>query len=975
MDEENIVVENVSSDEDIGDLFYDIEEEECESVLSFNKKLLEGKLIILNLNVRSLNANFEMLKVFIERLKYKPHVIVCAETWLIKDVNFFKFSNYNAYYNESCINQADGVLIFVDKSLDYDIKYESCQKLKIVSCIINCNSSCKVKISGVYRCHDYEQKLFISNMEEFLALNKKIKNHYIVGDFNIDILQDSEDNQTYLYNFLESHYLPLFKQITRPNENSINSGTCIDNSFAKTDLRLNATTLKQVFTDHYPLFTIIDINFKKLKEPINTTYIDYKKLEKYANKTPWHEIEAIHDPDKATNELIVLIKTIIDKATTKKKTKRNKVYPRKNWITTGIITSCSTKENLYKIWQCDSKNLELKKNYKDYEKILNKIIKDAKYKYDQSTFNKCGKDSKSLWSFINKKINRCKKNKNKTIDSVLDDGKIVTDKNCIADVFNKFFGTIGENLAEKIDKSNNDELPLPKYNTKCCFFTPISPVEILLIIDDLKDKAGGVDGINAKVLKKIALYIVNPLTHIFNLCISTSVWPNALKSAEIVPIYKSGNKQLPTNYRPISLISNIAKILEKSIHNRIYNFFNTEKLLSDRQYGFRKKMGTKDAHAFVSNKITENIDKNNKVIGTFLDLAKAFDTVNHEILLRKLDRYGIRGTSNNLIKSYLHERQQKTKINDCNSQPMNVTIGVPQGTILGPLLFAIYINDLLDILSDDSIVSYADDTVIFSVENNWYLTEKNMNEKLDKVYKWLNLNQLSLNAVKTVYIAFGSYQDSVPEELNIFINDHKLQRVEYCKYLGLYLDYRLKWNTHIDSIVKKTKYLIYIVSKLAKFMNENALMTIYYALFHSISTYGVIAWGSAYNNVISKIQVVQSRIIKIVKKGNTTNYPLTIKQTFLFESISYNIVDLLNKYKVSDKVTRSKLTMPKITKTIKQKSSVIVALKIFMKFEANFIIRIEKIKNKKATLKTWIKDNTVQLLKLQLLSLSDIFND
>ena len=219
--------------------------------------------------------------------------------------------------------------------------------------------------------------------------------------------------------------------------------------------------------------------------------------------------------------------------------------------------------------------------------------------------------------------------------------------------------------------------------------------------------------INSKIWKTVTFYISLPLEYIFNLCIQKSIWPRALKESEIVPIYKSGNKHNTTNYRPISLISNIAKIFEKIVYTRLTEFFNETKIISEKQYGFLKDKGTKDALAYVTDKIYSNLDMSNVVIATFLDLRKAFDTVNHKILLSKLYCYGIRGPVLSLMENYLKDRMQSVKFLNGKSSKRTINRGVPQGTILGPLLFIIYINDNLNELEDGLMVSYADTVSVY----------------------------------------------------------------------------------------------------------------------------------------------------------------------------------------------------------------------------------------------------------------------
>ena len=333
------------------------------------------------------------------------------------------------------------------------------------------------------------------------------------------------------------------------------------------------------------------------------------------------------------------------------------------------------------------------------------------------------------------------------------------------------------------------------------------------------------------------------------------IWPNELKKAEITPIHKAKDKHSPNNYRPISLISNIAKIFEKLIHLRLLSFFNKYKIISDKQFGFRKNKSTKDALNLITNLIYDQLDSSEPIAVTFLDLAKAFDTVDDQILLDKLYNLGIRGNAHKLLKSYLTNREQRVKINSKKSTFKTINIGVPQGTILGPLLFIIYINDILQTLPDNSIISYADDTAVIVNGKNWTEVETKMNNYLHKLANWLALIKLSLNTDKTVYLEFGNNCNSTPKNMNISIHNKQIQRVDNTKYLGVIFDSNMKWDVHISNIYNRTKYLMFTFYKLSKIMPINNMKMLYYALFHSRISYGIIAWGGAYPN---RTRILQS---------------------------------------------------------------------------------------------------------------------
>ena len=295
-----------------------------------------------------------------------------------------------------------------------------------------------------------------------------------------------------------------------------------------------------------------------------------------------------------------------------------------------------------------------------------------------------------------------------------------------------------------------------------CFFQLTTPIEIINIVNELNSsKSAGFDEISTFLLKCVISYIAEPLSYVLNLALNNGIFPKKMKLAKVCPIFKAGDKSDFSNYRPISLLSSFSKIFEKVIATRIISFIEKHSIISLSQYGFRKKHSTYMAIMKLHEAISEAIDNNEYCIGIFIDLSKAFDTLNHTILLEKLNYYGIRGCANNLIKNYLQNREQYVQFNNCTSSKKSIEYGVPQGSILGPLLFILYINDIVNVSKVLRFILFADDTNILYSNRNLSQLVHVVNCELDLLSTWFKANKLSLNVKKTNFMLFGHKNYSI----------------------------------------------------------------------------------------------------------------------------------------------------------------------------------------------------------------------
>ena len=466
--------------------------------------------------------------------------------------------------------------------------------------------------------------------------------------------------------------------------------------------------------------------------------------------------------DNYTEKFIdIFHKTLNIHAPLRKQNRKKTKLKNKPWLSKGILISIQQKNLLYK------RALKLNDSitwaqYKVYRNKLTHIKEYAKRLYIKNLVNDNPHDTSSLWKIINKIIHlkNVKKNNipNKMYASKSESAQC---PQAISNLFNKYLIEIGVNLASTIEtpaiidgKFNATSLIQSSCNS--FFLEPIVEEEVVNYIRVMNpSKSTGRNGIPAKYIKMSDSAIAPVLTNIFNACISTGYFPKVLKTAEAVPIFKKGERELCSNYRPISILNPFAKLFEKCLLDQLNNYFVSNNLISPNHIGFKKNCSTNEAVLDIYNKLLDNMDKKLIRCSIFLDLRKACDTINHTILITKLEKYGIRGLPLQLQASYLTDRHQYTIVNQYKSKSRDVICGIPQGSTLGPLLFNIYINDL-PLASNSTIHLFADDTNLTLSHSNVSTLQQNINDELVNVGNWFKVNKLSINFNKTEFMVVTS---------------------------------------------------------------------------------------------------------------------------------------------------------------------------------------------------------------------------
>ena len=443
----------------------------------------------------------------------------------------------------------------------------------------------------------------------------------------------------------------------------------------------------------------------------------------------------------------------------------------------------------------------------------------------------------------------------------------LTNAKDIADHLNKHFTQIGPDLANKIPATPVNAEDYLRREPSVFEFSEIDPSRVLnLLLKVDIARATGLDQISNKVLKLAAPIIYRQLTDLFNLSVRSGVFPVDWKLAKVSPIYKTGERIDPNNYRPISVLSTIARIFEKVMYEQFYDYLSRKNILDPRQSGFRSLHSTVTALLDLTNQWCFNIDRGliNGVL--FLDLKKAFDTVDHNLLLIKLEYVGVRGQTLEWFKSYLSNRSQAVFINGVLSEHEQIKCGVPQGSILGPLLFLIYINDLSSIIGIATTRMYADDTNLTFTACNIPELQEQMSVDIQCLKNWLIANKLTLNVIKTEFMLVGSRQRiaTMTENTNTFLNGISLNRVNCSKCLGVEIDEFLTWDTHIASVSKKVSSGISIMRKVKPFIPISSLLNIYQSIVEPYFDYCSIVWNGIGDNLADKLQKLQNRAARVI---------------------------------------------------------------------------------------------------------------
>ena len=764
-------------------------------------------------------------------------------------------------------------LIYVRSNINFQLRTDlSPNNLECLTVEISNPRSKPFLVSTWYRPPQSPPDLF-STFERIIdKIDAENLELYLMGDLNCNLLSDVvSNNSSHLLNIIDM--FGLSQLITEPTRVTQHSSTLIDLCLTNCPDKISKSGVINIgISDHSAIYFTRKVahfrpNMHKNVEVRQLKNFNEADFVRDLRMIDWNSVTTHNNPNDMWDVWKHLLACVIDKhAPLRTKRVKNKRSP---WITNELLREMRTRDFLKKK-AASTNDHSIWKQFKDARNKANNSVKKAKRKYFSDNLDANKSDPRKTWRLINEL--QFRQNKSTKVSQVKTGNQVFTSPGDIAEAFNNHFTNIGQSLAQEIPISEIDPLAYVSPVEGVFSFQRINAQKVIKLLKAIDvSKATGLDKIPIRFLK-IATEVVAPsLTGIFNQSLVTGIFPSDWKMAKVSPIFKNGSKSDLNNYRPISVIPTVAKIFEKIIYDQLYQYLSDNGLLNSGQSGFRSLHSTLTALLETSDNWCVNIDRGllNGVI--FIDLRKAFDTIDHKIILQKLTKYGVDQDALKWFKSYLTNRMQRCKVNNHLSRESPLNCGVPQGSIIGPLLFLIYINDLPNCLNVGTPRMYADDTnVTFSAATIPDL-ESQINSDLKYIDRWLKANKLSLNVAKTEFMVISSRQklQSLNDyTMNIHIDGVPINQSNQSKSLGLIIDENLSWKAHIHEISKKVSSCIGALKRVRPFVSMHTAIKIYKALIEPHFDYCSAVWDGLTQQLSEKLQKLQNRAIRVITKSS-----------------------------------------------------------------------------------------------------------
>jgi hypothetical protein len=699
----NVFIDNIEEELDLLD--------SCRTVTlsEFNNSIANSNdcLSVLHLNCCSLLKKQNVIEVLLSSFSVPPELCLFSETWLRNSSIPPTFTGYTGFHQPRLDRTGGGVSIYVKTSLSSSdvVCPLVVSSFEYIAKLVHLTDNSDILVLCVYRPPSTDVNVFVSEYDSLLSafsdLLPNVCKWIIGGDFNINLLSLSDCSESFVNTSMLHCLYPTIFCATRPS-----SSTSLDNIFLSFSTKVNSFVLSVDISDHLPIITRFNAssdqsclsNCRVLKR--NFSQSNQDKFHNLLSQLTWDEVYDSADVNVAYDNFRKDMQSCFELAFPLIWFKKSEVKFKQPWFTAGLLTSSKEKSRLYKLFLRGKID---KIVYTKYRNAYNTLIRKTKEKYFSDFFEKNKKNTRAVWHHINSTKSNISHNP-PTSDPIM---------------LNNFFANLGPNATKNLPNRAFNYLAHVPYCNHDFVLKETNVLEVINICRGLKPKRSfGIDNISSLLLQSVIDLIAAPLAYIFNMSFQLGAYPEQLKIAKVTPVFKGGDSSKLSNYRPISLLNSVSKILEKLMHNRMVAFLTEHSLISKRQFGFQSGKNTSDAVADVVNFVTNRLNERDDIGALFIDVAKAFDSISHSITLHKLSHYGFRGATYSWFKSYLSGRLQYVECNGTKSSFHILRAGVPQGSILGPLIFLLYINDLPLSCPDAHFVLFADDTTVLTLANN-----------------------------------------------------------------------------------------------------------------------------------------------------------------------------------------------------------------------------------------------------------------
>lgn len=732
----------------------------------------------------------------------------------------------------------------------------------------------------------------------------------IIGDFNVNSLIPSKENQALceaLANF-DITRIPL--PPTRVTTTSATSIDLVCTNFNTNSVKVEVTD--SGLSDHKGQFCFIDAPIKKTNI-LTTTNRKFHSdnllhLKDLLALQSWERVYQATTADDAYTNFINTLTTALDITCPLKRT-RSRTRQQSQYLNNPEAIRLKKDFILAHTKFHQSGTEEDRVDAFDKKKRYDLKLRTLRREENENFIKNSNNKTKAIWNIINNERLSKKESGARPGWQISIAGELVEDPDRLCEHFNTFF----TNIAEQTLLQNNSSRAVIFDNsaflgTPLTDWSPTSYNEVFNTIKSLKStSSSGIDDVNAKVLKFCINEVSGPLTCLINKSLSQGIFPSKLKTSKVYPLHKQGSKKELKNFRPISLIPTVSKIIEKIILTRILDHLNYNNVLPDRQHGFIPGRSTTSALTDLVEHIIDNLDEGSTVTSVFLDLSKAFDCLGHNLIIDKIKSLGFEGTPVRWFDSYLSGREQVVELKQNlegtekvgRSRPLPIKRGVPQGSVLGPVLFVLFTADLPKYLGNKSYpIMYADDTVLITSSKSTDDLDIQTFISVSMAQQYCSNNDLAFNAAKTKYLASGRLEDNLTEPPD-------LERVNTVKHLGLILDQSLSWNDHIDHLCSRLSTAIFALKRIKAVGTPETVKAAYYALFEAHVRYGITLWGGSSNGNLHRVLVLQKRALRIMSGLRPQE---SCRETFK----SFEILTVVSIYIIEVITYASKQNLPKV---------------------------------------------------------------